>query len=68
MAKTKTRTKTEAKPRKRNADDPEQYARFREFARKHETDEDPEAFDRAFRSAVKPIIAGGKRFGSKRPS
>ena len=45
----KTRTKTEPKKtRKRKADDPEQYERFREFAREHETDDSPETFDRTF--------------------
>ncbi len=50
----KTRTKTETKPRKRKAEDPEQYERFREFAREHEADDDPEAFDRQFRKLVPP--------------
>jgi hypothetical protein len=50
----KTRTKTEPKTRKRKADDPEQYERFREFAREHEADDNPEAFDRQFRKIVPP--------------
>ncbi len=50
----KTRTKTEPKTRKGKADDPEQYERFREFAREVEADDDPEAFDRKFRKIVPP--------------
>lgn len=49
MAKTKTRTKAEPKTRKRKADDPEQYERFRRAARELETDESEEAFDRVFK-------------------
>lgn len=49
---TKTRTKAESKTRKRKADDPEQYERFRQFAREMETDDDPAAFDRQFREIV----------------
>ena len=45
----KTRTKTEPKPRKRKADDPEQYERFRQAARELGTDESEEAFERAFK-------------------
>jgi hypothetical protein len=41
-----------SKTRKRKADDPEQYERFREFAREHQTDDDPDAFDRQFRKIV----------------
>jgi hypothetical protein len=52
MAKSKTRTKTEPKSRKRKADDPEQYERFRQFAREHGADESEEAFERAFRRVV----------------
>ncbi len=54
MATTKTRTKAEPKARKRKADDPEQYKRFRRAARELETDESEEAFDRAFRNIVPP--------------
>lgn len=39
-------------PPKTGPDDPKQYQRFREFAREHEADEDPETFDRAFRKVV----------------
>lgn len=52
--KAKTRTKADPKPRKRKTDEPKQYERFREFAREHEADDDPEAFDRAFREIVPP--------------
>lgn len=54
---TKTRTKAEPKSRKRNADDPEQYERFREFTREAETDNSEETFDRTFRKIIgeKPI-------------
>jgi hypothetical protein len=55
------------KTRKRQADDPAQYERFREFAREHEADDDPEAFDRAFRAVVKPTSVAG-RSDSKRRS
>ena len=51
MAKT-TRTKAEPTTRKRKADDPVQYERFREAAREHETDESEEAFERVFRKMV----------------
>jgi hypothetical protein len=43
-----------AKIRKRKADDPAQYERFREFARQHGADDDSEAFDRKFRKIVPP--------------
>lgn len=36
------------KTRKRKPDDPKQFERFVEAARKAEVDEDPEALDRAF--------------------
>lgn len=52
MAKTRTKTRTEPKTRKRKADDPEQYRRFREFAREHEAGESEEAFERAFRKLI----------------
>jgi len=57
MAKTKSATtkkpRSEPKNRKRTpADNPEQYERFRQFAREHETDEDPEAFERAARKVI----------------
>lgn len=55
MAKaTKRRTKAEPKPRKRTTDDPEQYERFRQFAREVGADNDLEAFDRKFRKIVPP--------------
>lgn len=52
MAKTKTQPKT-SKP-SRKIEDKAQYERFREFAREHETDDDPDAFDRKFRKIVPP--------------
>lgn len=52
--KTKTRTKTASKPPLRKIEDKDQYERFREFARQHEADDDPEAFDRKFRKIVPP--------------
>jgi hypothetical protein len=56
--KTKTRTKAAAKPRpSRKIEDKEQYERFREFAREHEADDNPEAFDRQFRKIVPPSKA-----------
>jgi hypothetical protein len=47
-------TKAESKTRKRKADDPEQYERFRQAARELETDDSLEAFDRTFRKIVPP--------------
>lgn len=59
----KTTTKARRKPseaeRKRAAD--EQYERFREFAREHEADDDPEAFDRKFRKIVPPRSSSDNR-------
>jgi hypothetical protein len=51
-AKTKATGKPAPKSRKRKADDPEQYERFREFARKVQADDNPETFDRKFRKIV----------------
>jgi hypothetical protein len=45
---------TAPKARKRKAEDPEQYERFREFAREHGADDDTDAFDRKFRRIVPP--------------
>jgi hypothetical protein len=60
MAATKAKTrKTAKKPPSRKTQDKEQYERFREFARQHEADDDPEAFDRTFRKIV-PAIEGLK--------
>ena len=53
MAKTETTRKTAPKTPSRKTEDKAQYERFREFARKVEADDDPEAFDRTFRSIVK---------------
>ena len=50
---TKARTSPEAKSRKRAADDPEQYKRFREFAREHQADEGKEQFDDTFAKLVR---------------
>jgi hypothetical protein len=51
-AKTKTRSKAASKPPSRKIEDKEQYERFREFARDHDADDDPEVFDRKFREIV----------------
>ena len=51
-ARTKTRSKATPKPPSRKIEDNAQYERFREFAREHETDEDPDHFDHS----VEPII------------
>lgn len=51
-ATTKAKRKTSGAERKRAAD--EQVERFREFAREHEADDSPEAFDHAFRKIVPP--------------
>jgi hypothetical protein len=40
--------------RKRKTSDKVQYERFREFAREHGADDDPEAFDQRFRKIVTP--------------
>jgi hypothetical protein len=53
MARTRTPTRAEPKTRKRKADDAAQYERFREFAKTHETDENPETFDRRFMDLVR---------------
>jgi hypothetical protein len=45
------------KTRKRKADDPAQYERFRAFAREQGADDDLEAFDRKFRKIVRPKTA-----------
>ena len=52
MAKTRTTRKTAPKPPSRKVEDKAQYERFREFARKVEADDDPEAFDRRFQKIV----------------
>lgn len=51
---TKARTTKRAtrKPPSQKIEDKAQYERFREFAREHGADDDPEAFDRAFRKIV----------------
>jgi hypothetical protein len=56
MEKTRTARKTAQKPLSRKIEDKEQYERFREFARKVEADDDPEAFDDRFRKILrKPL-------------
>jgi hypothetical protein len=52
MAKTKATRKTAQKPPSRQIEDKAQYERFRDFARKHEADDDPEAFDQKVRKIV----------------
>jgi hypothetical protein len=54
IAKTKRRAKAEPRSRKRKADGPEQYERFRTFAREVGANDDPDAFDRQFRKIVPP--------------
>ena len=55
MAKTRTTKTAERKaPPSRKIEDKEQYERFREFAREHGADDDPETFDRKFRKIVTP--------------
>ena len=54
---TKARTTKKAatrKPPSQKIEDKAQYERFREFAREHEADDSPEAFDRRFRKIVPP--------------
>jgi hypothetical protein len=48
------RARSAPKAQKRKADDPDQYERFRQFAREHETDQSEEAFERAFKRLVPP--------------
>jgi hypothetical protein len=60
---TKTKHRAvESKNRKRKADDPPQYERFREAVRKHETDQNEEAFERTFRVVI------SRQSGTKGPS
>jgi hypothetical protein len=47
-------TKATRKPPSQKIEDKAQYERFRQFAREHEADDDPEAFDRQFRKIVPP--------------
>jgi hypothetical protein len=49
-----TKTAERKAPPSRKIADKTQYERFREFAREHEADDDPEAFDRQFRKIVPP--------------
>lgn len=42
------------KPAGQKPDDKAQYERFRKFAREHETDDDPDTFDRKFGRIVPP--------------
>lgn len=49
---TKTRSKAAPTPPSRKIEDKTQYERFREFAREHETDDDPKSFDQTFRKIV----------------
>jgi hypothetical protein len=53
MARKARTTKTGRKPPTQKIEDKAQYERFREFARDHEADDDPEAFDRKFRKIVR---------------
>jgi hypothetical protein len=53
MTKTKTTRKAINRPLNRKVADKAQYERFREFAREHETDEDPETFDQKFKGLVR---------------
>jgi hypothetical protein len=52
-AKTKTLSKAAPKPPSRKPEDKEQYERFREFAREHGANNDPEAFDRASKALLR---------------
>jgi hypothetical protein len=52
--KARTTKKATRKPPSQKIEDKAQYERFREFAREHEADDDPEAFDRKFRKIVSP--------------
>jgi hypothetical protein len=50
----KTAKTTLPKTRKRKADDPAQYERFREAAREHETDQSEAVFERTFGKIISP--------------
>jgi hypothetical protein len=52
--KAKTTKKASNKPPSQKIEDKSQYERFRQFAREHEADDNPEAFDRKFRKVVRP--------------
>ena len=52
--KARTTKKASRKPPSQKIEDKAQYERFREFAREHEADDDPEAFDHNFRKIVPP--------------
>ena len=49
---TKTTKTTRKPPPSQKIEDKAQYERFREFAREHEANDDPEVFDRKFRKIV----------------
>jgi hypothetical protein len=55
MTTAKTRKGVGAKSRKRAADDPEQYKRFREFAREHEADDDNKRFDSTLEKLIRKV-------------
>jgi hypothetical protein len=55
--KARTTKKAARKPPSQKIEDKAQYERFRQFAREHEADDDPEAFDRKFRKIVPPKTA-----------
>jgi hypothetical protein len=48
----RTKTRSTARPKRPKPDNPEQFRRFVETAKKIGVDEDPEALDRAFRKVV----------------
>lgn len=52
--KARTTKKATRKPPTQKIENKAQYERFRQFAREHEADDDPEAFDRKFRKIVPP--------------
>ena len=52
--KAKTTKATRKPPPSQKIEDKAQYERFRQFAREHDADGDPEAFDRKFRKIVPP--------------
>jgi hypothetical protein len=61
MAKTKTQTQARARSRKRKADDPQQYERFREFARQVGAEGDPEAAEKKVRNVITNSVRSARR-------
>jgi hypothetical protein len=62
MAKaSRTKATTEPKSRKRKADDPQQYERFRDFARQVGADSDPEGAEKKIRKVITNSVRSARR-------